>query len=127
MTDAGRNRLMVHRDNLSLLEQAAAAGSEPRRPTFLNPFDNLWWANDRDEVCGDSAILIEAYVPAAKGSTVTFACRFYTSDRLVGRLDPKLERKDRPAAPPGRLHLEPGVKPDEELIASVVAAPSTTS
>ena len=42
-------------------------------------------------------------------------------DRLVGRFDPKLERKTGTLRLKA-LHLEPGIVPDEELVADVAAA-----
>ena len=45
----GVKTLVVHRDNLELLEKAASGEISARRTTFLNPFDNLWWAAGRDE------------------------------------------------------------------------------
>lgn len=44
------SQLMVHRDNLPLLEQAADGALKAERTTFLSPFDNLWWASRRDEL-----------------------------------------------------------------------------
>jgi uncharacterized protein len=40
----GPQTLIIHRDNLPLLEQAASGAIRPERTTFLNPWDNFWWA-----------------------------------------------------------------------------------
>ncbi|HEX7541205.1 MAG TPA: hypothetical protein VF352_03665, partial [Anaerolineales bacterium] len=42
-------------------------------------------------------------------------------DRLVGRFDPKLERKSGTLILRA-LHLEPGVKPGEELVKDIASA-----
>ena len=120
-TMTGAQTLIVHRDNLPLLEQAASGQIRPQRTTFLNPFDNFWWAQDRDDVLWGFRHTIEAYVPAPKRIYGYFCLPILHKDRLVGRFDPKLERKTgilRIRA----LYLEPGVKADEELVSSVAGA-----
>jgi uncharacterized protein YcaQ len=117
----GVQTLLVHRDSLSLLEKAANAEIVPERSTFLNPFDNLWWAQGRDEAFWGFRQRLEAYYPAAKRVYGYFCLPILHRDRLVGRFDPKLERKSgllRIKA----LHLEPGVEPDERLIADLAVA-----
>jgi uncharacterized protein YcaQ len=113
--------LIVHRENLPALEQAAAGEIRPQRTTFLNPFDNLWWAQGRDEAFWGFRQRLEAYYPAPKRVYGYFCLPILHKDRLVGRFDPKLERKIgllRLKA----LYLEPGIEPDEELAANVAAA-----
>jgi uncharacterized protein len=119
MTDV--QTLIIHRDNLPLLEKAASGQICPRRTTFLNPFDNFWWAQDRDEVLWGFRHSIEMYVPAAKRVYGYFCLPILHKDRLVGRFDPKLERKDR-LLRLRALYLEPGVKADEELVDAVAGA-----
>jgi len=117
----GVKTLIVQRDNLELLEKAAAGEIQPRRTTFLNPFDNLWWAQGRDEVFWGFRQRLEAYTPAPKRVYGYFCLPILHKDRLVGRFDPKLERKTgllRLKA----LYLEPCITPDEELVSDVAAA-----
>lgn len=117
----GVQTLVVQRDNLELLEKAAAGEIVPRRTTFLNPFDNLWWAQGRDEAFWGFRQRLEAYTPAPKRVYGYFCLPILHRDRLVGRFDPKLERKGgllRLKA----LYLEPGVKPTDELVHDVAAA-----
>jgi uncharacterized protein YcaQ len=113
--------LVIHRDNLPLLRQAADGEITAQRTTFLSPFDNLWWANRRDEKFWNFHQSIEAYLPASKRTYGYFCMPILHKDRLVGRMDPKLERKT------GKLilralYLEPGIKPTEELITDVAGA-----
>ena len=117
----GPQTLIVHRDNLPLLEQAASGAIRPERTTFLNPWDNFWWPQDRDEVLWGFKHLIELYVPAPKRIYGYYLMPILRHDRLIGRIDPKLERKSgllRIKA----LHLEPGIAPDEKMTADVAAA-----
>lgn len=120
-TLGGVKTLVIHRDNLDLLEKAAAGEISPRRTTFLNPFDNLWWAQGRDEAFWGFRQRLEAYTPAPRRIYGYFCLPILHKDRLVGRFDPKLERKTgllRLKA----IYLEPGIAPDDELISDVAVA-----
>jgi uncharacterized protein YcaQ len=113
--------LAVHRDNLPLLQQAAEGEIVPARTTFLSPFDNLFWARDRDMLLWNFRQALEAYKPARDRIWGYFCLPILHNDRLIGRFDPKLERKE------GRLrlkalYLEEGVQPDEALITGVAEA-----
>ncbi len=113
--------LIIHRDNLLLLEQAADGSLKAERTTFLSPFDNLWWAASRDEQFWKFRKSLEAYLPASKRTYGYFCLPILHKDRLVGRFDPKLYRAE------GRLnlralYLEPHIKPEEELIHSIAIA-----
>ena len=117
----GAQTLIVQRDNLKLLEKAAAGEIPAQRTTFLNPFDNLWWAQGRDEAFWGFRQRLEAYTPAPKRVYGYYCLPILHRDRLVGRFDPKLERKGgilRLKA----LYLETGIKPDEELVRDVAVA-----
>ncbi|HEX7542403.1 MAG TPA: crosslink repair DNA glycosylase YcaQ family protein [Anaerolineales bacterium] len=121
LADGKTADLIIHRDNLPLLEQAADGALKAERTTFLSPFDNLFWAARRDEMFWGFHKSLEAYLPAPKRVYGYFCLPMLHKDRLVGRFDPKLERKS------GRLilralHLEPGVKPGEELVKDIASA-----
>jgi uncharacterized protein len=112
---------MVHRDNLPLLQRAADGDLKTERTTFLAPFDSLFWALDRDQMLWGFNQLLECYKPAAERVYGYFCFPILHKDRLVGRFDPKLDRKS------GVLHLnalylEPGIEPDDELVAGVATA-----
>jgi uncharacterized protein YcaQ len=110
--------LIIHRDNLSLLEQAADGALKSERTTFLSPFDNLFWASRRDEMLWGFHRTLEAYVPSHKRVYGYFCLQILHKDRLVGRFDPKLERKTGTMMVRA-LYLEPGVKLSEELVNDV--------
>ena len=64
---------------------------------------------------------LEAYKPATQRIYGYFCLPILQRGRLIGRFDPKLERKS------GRLilralYLEPGIKPDDQVIADVAGA-----
>jgi uncharacterized protein YcaQ len=120
-TLAGQQDLIVHRDNLALLEKAAGGEIRAQRTTFLNPFDNLWWAQGRDELFWGFRQRLEAYTPAPKRIYGYYCLPILHRDRLVGRFDPKLER-GKGLLRLKALHLEPGIAPDEQLVHDVATA-----
>jgi uncharacterized protein YcaQ len=117
----GEKPWLVHRDNLSLLQRAADGDVKAERTTFLAPFDSLFWAWDRDQKLWGFKQLLECYKPAAKRVYGYFCFPILHKDRLVGRFDPKLDRKSG-VMHLNALYLEPGIKPDDELVAAVAAA-----
>lgn len=120
-TMRGVETLVLHRDFLPLLQRAAAGDLPARRTTFLNPWDSFWWSQQRDEALWGFEHLIEAYVPAPKRKFGYYLMPILHGDQLIGRLDPKLERASGLLRLES-LHLEPGVQPDEELLAALGAA-----
>jgi uncharacterized protein YcaQ len=121
LMDGLESSLIVHRENLGLLEQCADGAIRPSRTTFLSPFDNLFWAKGRDEQFWGFRQQLEAYKPAPQRNWGYFSLPILHQDRLVGRFDPKLERKEGVLRLKA-LYLEPGVKPEEELVAGVATA-----
>jgi uncharacterized protein YcaQ len=121
LADGKPHDLIVHRDTLPLLEQAASGALTAGRTTFLSPFDSLFWARGRDEQLWNFQQRLEAYKPASTRIWGYYCLAILHGEQLVGRFDPKLERKDgllRLKA----LYLEPGLQPSEELVAAVAAA-----
>ncbi|HLV44438.1 MAG TPA: crosslink repair DNA glycosylase YcaQ family protein [Aggregatilineales bacterium] len=113
--------LVIHRDNLPLLEQAADGGLPVERTTFLSPFDSLFWAAGRDEAFWGFQQRLEAYKRAEDRIWGYFSLAILRRGRLIGRFDPKLERKIGTLRLE-HLHLEPGVEPEEALVADVAGA-----
>jgi hypothetical protein len=112
---------MVHRDNLLLLQRAADGEIKAERTTFLAPFDSLFWAWDRDQKLWGFKQLLECYKPAHERIYGYFCFPILHKDRLVGRFDPKLDRKSG-VLYLNALYLEPGIEPDDELLAGVATA-----
>jgi uncharacterized protein YcaQ len=121
LLDGEPETLIIHRDDLPLLERAAAGDISPSRTTFLSPFDNLFWARGRDEAFWGFQQILEAYKPAKDRIWGYFCLPILHRGRLVGRFDPKLERSDG-VLRLKQLYLEPGVEPDGDLVAGVAAA-----
>lgn len=117
-TMQGLQTLVVHSDSIPLLEKAAMGEIKAQRTTFLNPFDNLWWAQGRDEAFWGFRQRLEAYYPSSKRIYGYYCLPILYKDQLIGRFDPKLERKTGLLRIKG-LFLEPGIQPDDELIQSV--------
>jgi uncharacterized protein YcaQ len=113
--------MLVHRDNLPLLEQALDGAISTGRTTFLSPFDSLFWTTGRDEMVFGFRQRLEAYVPAPKRIWGYFCLPILHRDRLIGRFDVKLDRKTG-TLNLRALYLEPGVAPDEQLVADIAAA-----
>ncbi|NLH06447.1 MAG: winged helix-turn-helix domain-containing protein [Chloroflexi bacterium] len=121
LADGREAALIVHRDNLPLLEQAADGALRAERTTFLSPFDSLFWARGRDEQFWGFEQRLEAYKRAEDRIWGYFSLAILHRGCLVGRFYPKMERKDG-LMRLEHLHLEPGVEPDETLVADVAAA-----
>lgn len=117
---SGVKTWMIHRDNLPLLERAADGDFRAERTTFLSPFDSLFWAGERDQMLWGFTQLLESYKPPAERVYGYFCLPILHKDLLVGRFDPKLDRKSG-VVNLNALYLEPGIEPDDELAARVAA------
>lgn len=113
--------LLVHRDHRPALDQIAGGAIRAARTTFLNPFDSLFWAKGRDQLMWGFRQTLEAYRKAPDRIWGYYCLPILWRDRLIGRFDPKLNRKTG-ALRLEALYLEPGIAPDDDLIADVAAA-----
>jgi uncharacterized protein YcaQ len=107
----------LHRDLLPELERARRGQWQPQT-VLLSPFDNLIADRDRTERLFDFFYRIEIYTPAAKRRYGYYVMPILHGERLIGRVDPKMDRQA------GRLlinavHLEPGIVLDNETRAAV--------
>lgn len=84
---------------------------------LLNPFDNALWDKKRVETLFEFTAKLEAYTPAAQRKYGYYYLAILSGDRLVGRIIPKMDRKDRRLIVNSIWH-EPWFKPDEPFEAS---------
>jgi uncharacterized protein len=88
----------------------AEDGPVPTRVTFLSPFDRLIHNRDRAEALWDFHYRLEMYVPKAKREYGYYVLPILRGDRLIGRIDPVLDRKTG-VLKVNSVHWEAGVKP----------------
>ncbi|HEV2316931.1 MAG TPA: crosslink repair DNA glycosylase YcaQ family protein [Thermoplasmata archaeon] len=101
-----REERFVRRLDLPLLERLERSPEEPR-VALLPPFDNLLFSGDRLRRLFGFDYVREQFLPPAKRRYGTYVLPILRGDRLIGRVDPQLDKAS------GTLdihavHAEPG-------------------
>ncbi|HUG06741.1 MAG TPA: crosslink repair DNA glycosylase YcaQ family protein [Candidatus Limnocylindria bacterium] len=91
------------------------------RTTLLSPFDTLIRDRARAEALFGMRYRIEIYVPAAKREYGYWAMPILHEDRLIGRIDPRVDR-ERETLVVNAVHHEPGAPRDRATGRAVARA-----
>ena len=108
-------------DDLPLLEEIAAGEHQPTLTAFLSPFDNLIWDRQRVRDLFGFEYSAEMYQPAAKRVYGYYVLPILHRGRLVGRLDPKADRKTSTMVIRA-IYLEPGQPLSDDLLSGIGGA-----
>jgi uncharacterized protein YcaQ len=108
----------IHADDLPLLDRLTDGEWEPRT-TLLSPFDNLICDRRRTEGLFGFRFRLEIYVPKPKRQYGYFVMPILHGDRLIGRIDPAMDRK-RAQLRINAIHAEPNA-PMTKVAARAVA------
>jgi uncharacterized protein YcaQ len=76
-----------------LAHPEASDGAVPDRVTLLSPFDRLIHDRNRTEALFEFRYRLEMYVPRAKREYGYYVLPILVGDRLVGRVEPRFNRK----------------------------------
>ena len=120
LVDGQAHEWIIHRDLLPLLQQAADGALTAQRTTFLSPFDSLFWAHGRDQQLWGFHQHLEAYTPAPKRVWGYFCLPILHHDRLIGRFDPKLDRRSHTLILKA-VYLDDDIEPGEQLLHDVAS------
>jgi uncharacterized protein YcaQ len=88
----GAGPLFLHRDDEAAVRDVADGRWQPRT-TLLSPFDPLIYDRERTERLFGFRYRLEMYVPKEQRQFGYFVLPILHGDRLVGRLDPMMDRR----------------------------------
>ncbi len=113
----GRDERYVHDEDMAVLESMDSDDWEPRM-SLLAPFDNLICGRERTNRLFGFDYLHEQFLPKSKRKFGTFVHPILWGDRLIGRADLRMDRKN------GKLlvnsvHAEPGAPRDKEVASKI--------
>jgi len=107
--------------DLGLVDEIEAGAHTSEITTLLSPFDNLIWERDRTSDLFGFDYRSEMYTPAAKRQYGYYVLPILHRGRLLGRLDPKADRKEK-VMRIRAIYLEPGEDMTGELVAGLASA-----
>jgi uncharacterized protein YcaQ len=110
----------VHRDALPVIERVQRPGWQGRT-TLLSPFDVLAKDRDRTAALFGFRYKLEMYVPVAVREFGYYVLPILHGDRLIGRVDPRMDRRARVLRLNG-IWAEPGAPDDTETVEAIAGA-----
>ena len=105
----------IHPENIPMMEAVVNDELKPTHTTFLSPFDPLISDRERALTLFDFDYKMESYKPAKDRIYGYFCLPILHNGRLIGRLDPKADRK-RKRMEIKKIYIEQGVKIDNVLV-----------
>ncbi len=103
----------VHIQDIPLLEEIVAGDWEPRT-SLLSPFDNLMCDRARTKLFFNFDYSTEIYTPPAKRKYGYYVLPILHGDKLIGRLDPLMDRKKQTLFIKA-VHAEPNAPKDKNV------------
>ncbi len=107
--------ILVHKENLSVMDQAMNGNLKAKHTSFLSPFDPLIWDRLRTKELFYFDYTIECYLPASKRKFGYFSLPILHDGQLIGRMDSKAHRKEK-IFEVKSLHFESWFTPDEHFL-----------
>ena len=106
-------------EDLPLLEKVTAGQADTKdRLEFLAPLDPMLWDRKLIEAIWGYQYSWEIYTPAAKRKYGYYVLPVLWGDRLIGRIEPKADRKAGTLTVSG-LWLEPGIRETKKLAGQI--------
>ncbi|MCI4318695.1 MAG: winged helix DNA-binding domain-containing protein [Thermoplasmata archaeon] len=112
-----RDERYVHDRDVELLDSVGASAWEPRL-SLLPPFDNLLASTARTSRIFGFEYVREQFLPKEKRRFGTYVLPILWGDRLIGRIDPRLDKASR-TLEINAVHAEPNAPRDREVAAGL--------
>jgi len=122
MVDEAKNQYYLLNEDADMLQAISKGDSEVfEEVAFLSPFDNMTWCKPRIRELFGFSPKLETYVPRQKRKYGYYSLNILHKDKFVGRIDPKLHRKEN-LLEIKSLHLEREFTPDDAFKEKFVRA-----
>lgn len=118
-----KEKAFLHSGDLRIIEEIETGKHKPTLTIFLSPFDNLLWHRSRVLDLFNFSYSAEMYTPLAKQQRKYgyYVLPILHQGRLVGRLDPKADRRTRTMIV-NAIYLESGEALTDVLLKEVAGA-----
>ena len=116
----GREERYILTEDLPVLESMDSDAWQPRM-SLLPPFDNLIASTRRTDQLFGFHYVREQFLPAAKRRYGTYVLPIVWGDRIIGRVDPQLDRAQRQLRVHA-VHAEPGAPQDRAVAVELAGA-----